>query len=229
MGKLKKFFKRFWSAHTSLTAILVLLIVSIFIFYPLSHLYAFRLINAVIFSLILVSGVVLVLRYRVLGIVMSVIIAVAIIINFAKLHSPGPGLLLANTLTSFVCCGLIAVIIMVMVFREKKITFRHIEGAIAVYLLLGLMWAFLYQTVSLLVPGAFVESVSIPELPHIGDRRDFTYFSFVTLTTLGYGDIIPAHPVARVLVILEALIGQLFPAILLAWLVSMQILHRNSK
>jgi len=160
MRKLKKPFVNFWSTHYSLTAILIFLVLSIFLFYPLSHLFVFRLINKILFSLILVSGVVLVLREKRLGIVLSGLIGAAIIVNFAKLYSQGPRLLLADCLLSFVCCGLIAVIIMVMVFKEGRITIRHIEGGIAVYLLIGLMWALLYQAMSLLVPGAFVEAVA---------------------------------------------------------------------
>ncbi len=67
-----------------------------------------------------------------------------------------------------------------------------------------------------ITPTAAGQSVFVHE-------TEFTYFSFVTLTTLGYGDIIPVHPTARMFVIIEALIGQLFPATLLARLVSLQI------
>ena len=82
---------------------------------------------------------------------------------------------------------------------------------------------------SLALPGAFLEFGTIPQDTAGGMRKDLTYFSFVTLTTVGYGDIIAVHPLARMLVILEALVGQLFPAILLAWLVSMQIVHSKDK
>ena len=55
------------------------------------------------------------------------------------------------------------------------------------------------------------------------------YFSFVTLTTLGYGDTVPVHPVARSLAIAEALVGQLYPAILIGRLVSLQISARDGR
>ena len=60
-------------------------------------------------------------------------------------------------------------------------------------------------------------------------RRELTYFSVVTLTTTGFGDITAVHPVARTLVMLEALVGQLYPAIILAWLVSLAIMHQKEK
>ena len=91
------------------------------------------------------------------------------------------------------------------------------------------MWAFTYQVVALTVPQAF----RLPEGLTAGNpnalRQELTYFSFVTLTTTGYGDITAVHPVARTLAMLEALVGQLYPAIVLAWLVSLAILHQKEK
>jgi len=60
-------------------------------------------------------------------------------------------------------------------------------------------------------------------------QRLMTYYSFITLTTTGYGDIIPVHPVTRTLAMLEALVGQLYPAITLARLVSLGVMHRKEK
>jgi voltage-gated potassium channel Kch len=73
-----------------------------------------------------------------------------------------------------------------------------------------------YELVGLMAPGAF----SFADLGGPA-RPDFAYFSFVTLTTVGYGDVTPVHPVARSLALVEALTGQLYPAILLARLVSL--------
>jgi len=99
-------------------------------------------------------------------------------------------------------------------------------GGVAAYLLLGLTWYMAYHLVALGFPEAFsVQGSSLS-----GDRASLPsqlfYFSFVTLTTLGYGDIVAVHPLARMLVILEGVTGQLFPAILIARLVS---LHAQSK
>jgi hypothetical protein len=107
------------------------------------------------------------------------------------------------------------------------VTGHRIRGAIVIYLLLGAIWALLYQTVALTIPEAF----RLPEGVSGGDpdalQRLLMYFSFITLTTIGYGDITPVHPVARTLTMLEGLAGQLYPAITLARLVSLQILHAN--
>ena len=79
-------------------------------------------------------------------------------------------------------------------------------GLVAVYLQIGLLFAIFYDGIELLSPGSFAAGTSVAPL----DARDFTYFSLITLTTVGYGDIYPIHPVARILVTFEAVTGVLF-------------------
>ena len=95
-------------------------------------------------------------------------------------------------------------------------TLHRVQGAVAAYLLLGLVWGYAYQLVAALAPGAFANAVATP-----GQDHNLIYFSFVTLTTVGYGDVTPVHPAARSLALMEALTGQLYPAILLARLVTL--------
>jgi len=117
----------------------------------------------------------------------------------------------------------------VQVFGEGPVTGHRIRGAILVYLLLGGIWALLYQLVALTIPHAF----RLPEDMAGGNiyalQRLLPYFSFITLTTTGYGDITPVHPLARTLTMLEALVGQLYPAITLARLVSLAAKHQEGK
>ena len=110
------------------------------------------------------------------------------------------------------------------VFREGPITADRVRGAVAAYLLLGLVWTFGYILVERFSPGAIQAGGGSPK-----NSAHFAYFSFVTLTTLGYGDTVPVHPVARSLAIAEALVGQLYPAILIARLVSLQISAREGR
>ena len=96
-----------------------------------------------------------------------------------------------------------------------------------VYLLLGLIWMSAYKLLLRAVPGAIHFASGEPSDLRLG--HGLGYYSFVTLTTLGYGDITPVHPVARSLASGEALVGQLYPAILIARLVSMQLASRDQK
>jgi voltage-gated potassium channel Kch len=94
----------------------------------------------------------------------------------------------------------------------------RLQGAVAVYLLLGLAWAHAYVIFNRNHPAAFAIQENTP--PTVAA---WTYFSFVTLTTVGYGDIVPKAPVARMLAVAEALTGQLYLAVLLARLVALQV------
>ena len=102
------------------------------------------------------------------------------------------------------------------VFLAGTVTRNKIVGAICIYLLLALLWAILYQFLEVSSPGSFNGIASDPQ--HMQFHR-FVYFSLVTLTTLGYGDIAPATPLAGVLVTLEAVVGVFYIAILVAALV----------
>lgn len=105
------------------------------------------------------------------------------------------------------------------VFREPSVTTDTIRGAICVYLLLGFIWTMAYVLVFASDPSAF--PALIPAGDPAGTYASLQFFSFVTLTTLGYGDITPAGLVARQLAMAEAIVGQLFIAVAIAWLVGM--------
>ena len=100
--------------------------------------------------------------------------------------------------------------------EEKKVNLDVIKGAICIYFMLGIFWFSLYYTTFLFDENAF----SFPDTNLNRIRSQLFYFSFTTLTTLGYGDITPFNAFAMMLANGEALMGQLFPAIFLAKLVS---------
>jgi hypothetical protein len=109
------------------------------------------------------------------------------------------------------------------VFGAGRITYHRVVGAVLLYLIIGLIFVALYGFVALKMPEAFT---NLPALH--GDfavAGNLIYFSFVTLTTTGYGDIAPLHPYARSLANVEAIIGQIYPATLLARLVTLELAH----
>ena len=110
-----------------------------------------------------------------------------------------------------------AAIILFHLFREHRITGDMIMGAICAYFLMGLVWAFAYSTLEFFQPGSF-------QMPQgTVNQATFAYYSYVTLTTLGYGEITPISAPARSFAILEAMIGQLYLAVLIARLVGIHI------
>jgi hypothetical protein len=109
------------------------------------------------------------------------------------------------------------------IFQEQDVTKDTIAGAAAVYMLFALMWSFLYGVLDLVEPGSF----AISESQALGERNVFLYYSFVTITTLGYGDIIPVSYIAASLAVLEAVVGQLYLVVLVAWLVGMYVSKKS--
>ncbi len=107
-----------------------------------------------------------------------------------------------------------------------EISFNRLVGAVCVYLLLGTLWAVAYSLVDAVSPGSFTGFT--PQVGH-GWDSEWLYFSFVTMTTLGYGDISPVSAIARALAYLQAVFGQFYVAILVAGLVSAYIGSRRSK
>ena len=99
------------------------------------------------------------------------------------------------------------------ILRHETVTFQTIMGGVAAYALIAFAMASIYHGVDLLTSSGFLSGVV--------DRGDYTYFSFVTLTTVGYGDITAASEVAKRLVVIEAFVGQVFIITLVARLVSM--------
>ena len=131
--------------------------------------------------------------------------------------------IIGNILT-ILFTGYTATIILSYLFTEDEITGDVIMGAICVYFLIGLAWAFIFFTLELLQPGSF----QMPQGQGI-DLSHFSYYSYVTLTTLGYGDITPISTQARSLALLEAIMGQLYLAILVARLVGIHIAQGVSR
>jgi len=90
--------------------------------------------------------------------------------------------------------------------RQRPVSPELLYGLIAIYLQIGLLFAILYDGLEVFYPGSFAHGTGVSPL----QGGDFTYFSLITLTTVGYGDIYPVHPLARMLVSLEAVTGVLF-------------------
>lgn len=121
-------------------------------------------------------------------------------------------------------------IILRAIFRNQRIRLDHLCGALSGYMLSGLAWANLYLVVYFLVGDAFrISNDLVPQLTHEMSRRHlFNYFSFITLTTVGFGDIAPVAPIACSLVWLEAIFGQFFVAVIVGQLIGIKLAQATS-
>lgn len=116
--------------------------------------------------------------------------------------------------------------------HTRKVNANLIFGAISVYLLIGLFWAIAYSALEVAQPDSFtVKPLNVADdpatRPETVPLRSFTYYSLVTLTTLGYGDIVPVTPSAQIASSLEAVVGQLYLTILVAGLVGLHVSQRH--
>jgi len=225
MKPIHQHLREFWWQDRSMVVLLVGLVVVIFIIYPmggLGHTYGWLL--QVCISVILIAGVGAVARTRATAWLVAGVAVAGLVSRWLVFLRPSPERMLTDAVLFALVLGVLAAVVLVQVFRAGPITAGRIVGAVVFYLLLGLMWANVYTIVILVRPGAFQfpeASLSANELV-----AQLIYFSFVTLTTTGYGDVLPLHPLARSLANLEALVGQLYPAILIARLVSLELMRR---
>jgi len=215
-------FVNFWWGDKGLSSFLLLLFVTLFIG-PFFHSHLLAWLTAIFFSLLLVSGVAYISTRRSYRLFAAAVALVAIVLWGMKEIYPTTLIVACSKLFTLLFLICLILVLTVRVFGgDEKVTADRVRGAVALYLLFGVTWSVLYHLLDVLLPGSFslAAEAGTPLTEHEGD---LTYLSFVTLTTLGFGDITPIHPVARMFVVLEGLVGQLYPATLLARLVSLEI------
>ncbi len=219
--------RRFWFTDEGLTALLACVVVQVFVLSSFSQFPLVRVVNHLLFSFILIFGVMTVWERRGVRVFTISCGAASLILHWIRYLIPTPTTGVLASLVALLFCVLLASLTLASAFRKGEITLHRVMGAVTAYLFLGMAWALLYELIELNCPGAF----QLPAHSTSGDgsslRANLLYFSFATLTTLGYGDILAVLPLARMLAVLEALTGQLFPAVLIARLVSMEIHSRR--
>ena len=144
---------------------------------------------------------------------------ISVVLRAANIRYPDTELRAADA--SFAAAALLALTWLTLLYTlaSGRINAHRVFGAIGAFLLVGLAFAQLHRLVAIHVSGAYLVLGVPSDYEAVVSRLN--YFSFITLTSLGYGDITPVSPVARSLTVLEALVGVLYPAALLGWLVSL--------
>ncbi len=210
----------------SLTALLIVQGLALFVIIPGSAV-GFRLPTAVPVALLMMSMTTVIFlarqRWAMTGAI--ALLAATTISGLARRGWPGREADIANALLLLATYATLSYVVLGAVFGPGRITGHRIRGAIVFYLNVGLMFGLVNRVIADLVPGAF------HDLPPVADRQSFiaaiTYYSFSTLTSLGFGDIVPLNPIARSFANLESIIGQLFPATLLARIVTLELEQRR--
>jgi hypothetical protein len=203
----------------------LLCLAAMFFLLPFAEMYRFTAMDALML-VVLIAGVYAISRNRsnvITGLALAAPCLIADV-GIAASADPTPGYLRIASMgsytvfLSFVILGMLNTIL-----GSQRVSGDTISGAVCVYLAIALLWANLYGMIDLADPHAF--AIVSDEAEDLYHRKHLIYFSLVTLTTLGYGDITPASDIARSVTTLEAVVGQLFLVILIARLVGIHLMH----
>jgi voltage-gated potassium channel Kch len=219
--------KSFWSSERGLTSLLIVTLAYLFVMCALGHFRFGKFVADIFFSLIVVAGVLTTFRQPWVRFLAVALAVASLSITWFNQLRPEDSLTILDMVLRIVFLGLLLAVLVIQVFGAGPVTPHRIRGAIVVYLLLGGMWSFFYFLAALTIPHAFhwLDGRQPADLDAL--ERALTYFSYITLTTTGYGDIAPAAPLTRTLAMFEALTGQIYLAITLARLVSLAIMGQK--
>lgn len=209
-----------------LTALTVMLAVLMFVIAPLqavgvvgAHYFGFAFGLMLVVAVFVVSGSVMALTATLFA------FSLVVVATILRLRQPSAIDIYLDA-SAWLIAGLtLAIVVARAVFAPGKVNLHRIVGAILLYLDIGLIFVALFCFIALLEPSAFTGLQPLSD--NLAVAGNLIYFSFVTLTSVGYGDIVPLHPFARSLANIEAITGQLYPATLLARLVTLELEHRR--
>ena len=212
---------------------LLLSLLFFFLIYPFfQNFVATRMVLHVIFSIVLLTAIYAVSQTGAMRLVAIMLLLPALVGTWFGYLVSHPILHLTTMGFTVLFLAFTGILIASDVFHEEKVTLDTISGAICIYLLVGLTWAELYSLIEFFEPGSFtIQKYLLQTSGYHPERQTplFLYYSFVTLTTLGYGDITPVTPAARAFSYVEAIIGQIFVAVMIARLVGLHIVHSSKE
>ncbi len=176
---------------------------------------------------VLISAAVATRRRKAVLFVGLFVAFVAAPVSWLTMFFDQPALFLFSCVLEGVFFATMAVLILITVMRRHLATVHSIFGAISAYLLLGLAWAVVYWGIdhvngdSLQISNRRAAQVVVGDATtEVTEFSQFVYFSFVTMSSLGYGDMTPRGPVTQTLAWMQSVTGQFYTAVLVAWLVS---------
>jgi hypothetical protein len=214
-----RFLNHLWNKESGLSGMLILLLIMHFILVPLFGSYSSFMITINIFwMLILVAGIIFLSKSKKKTLLFSIIPFLFILFSWISIFERTPFVLFADIFFTVATFGLLIVLVLMKVFEPGPITGHRVIGSIVVYMILANLWAVIYLFIYEHIPGSF--SITLPPFEFNTLQANFLYFSYITITTTGFGEIVPLHPFARSMVQLEAVIGVLYPVILIGRLVS---------
>lgn len=178
------------------------------------------LINSALLTLVLIAGVVVVGARRATLVLAVLLLIPGLVARWVNHFHPDAMPAGVHLIAGMLLLGLVAVEFLRFILRAPRVTAQVLEAGISTYLVFGLLWTLAYMLVGQVDPDAFTFSGE-SSAGHSMDSFNALYYSFVTLTTMGYGDIVPVSRAARMLAVSEATTGVMYMSILIARLVGM--------
>lgn len=220
---MKNLFSAFKEKYSGRYYFLFLSLIMLFILRPfLEGFYKFGFILDIFLSFILISGVYAVCQNRLHTIISTVVAFLAFGVWWSSYFAQNRVLDFLAAIMGIIFFYHIALAIFIDIFSKTKATVNIIFGAMCAYFMIGFGWGFIYRLADLITPDSF-KIATASEITF----SDYSYYSFVTLTTLGYGDITPLTHATQMLSVLEAAFGQFYLAVLIAGLMGKYIAQKT--
>jgi hypothetical protein len=214
----------------SLSAVLILQLMVLFVSEPLAALGLSLFYPLSLLVLVALVGVVLGLAPSRSAAITSVALIIAYIVCLAlRFANPSPATIVAFHVAGLLAIGHATSVVARAAFARGPVSWHRIGGAVAIYFNIALMFSIAYRLTNDLVPGSFN---GIPDHASVQQSAEYLlYFSIITISTTGFGDITPASPIAHSLASLEAVVGQLYIATFLGRLISLNtdLLHSRDE
>lgn len=183
------------------------------------------------FVIVLIAGLRAIEPQKALFVIEVLLLLVSLALNVMGVATGNEVLYFLGIAGRAIFMILVALTILVDLFHGRKVSGDTLAGAVCVYLMIALIWGYFFLLIEVMVPGSFsfTQGGTRMQLWLSREFFPFFYFSLVTITTVGYGDLAPLVTEAQTLATFEALIGQVYLTILVARLVGMYLLHQQEE
>jgi len=221
MKKQKKvrLLNRLWSQESGLSGMIIILAIMQFVLIPMFGSYSsFMILLNIFWMLFLFAGIFSLATSNKQAVLISIIPILFVIFSWINVFIKTPFVLVVELILSICTFSLLIILVLKKVFEPGPITAHRIIGSIVIYMLMAQLWTVVYVFFYEHISGSF--QLTMPPFESNSLQANFLYFSYVTISTTGFGEILPLYPLARALVNLEAIFGVLYPVVLIGRLVS---------
>lgn len=219
---------RLWDQESGLSGMLVLLTIMQFVLIPIFGSYSsFMVLLNIFWMLFLMAGIFSFATSKKQATLIAIVPLLFIAFSWISVFNTTPFVKITELCFSIATFLLLIILVLIKVFEPGPITAHRVIGSIVIFMLLAHLWTVVYIFFYVQIPGSF--QLSLPDFESNSIQANFLYFSYVTLSTTGFGEILPLHPFVRALVNLESIFGVLYPVVLIGRLVADANIHYQKK